>query len=294
MELRHLRYFVTLAEHLHFGQAAAKLRIAQPSLSHQIRQLETELQTLLLRRTARRVELTDAGRMFLEEARAILAHTDRAAVVARRAGGGGAVRLRVGIGYCMDHVCATKTAGIFNRSREALHVELHTMSAAAQIAALTEGRLDVGFVRPPVVVASLIGELVVREPFVAAVHSNHRLARKTSVPLSALASETFVLPPRASVPLYHDLVVGACREAGFIPRAPYEADHMLLMLGMVASGAGVALVPASARRIKQNRVTLMTLRPARPVLETVIAWRREDTSPFVRRFVRMARKLMGA
>ena len=292
MELRHLRYFVTVAEYLHFGHAAAQLRIAQPSLSHQIRQLEAELQTTLLRRTPR-VELTDAGRIFLEEARDILARTDRAAVVARRAGGGDAVRLRVGIGYCMDHLCASKTAGIFNGTRDAVHVELHTMSAAAQIAALQEGRLDVGFVRPPVVAASLMSEVVVREPFVAALHANHRLARKTSVPLSNLASETFVLPTRAIVPVYHDLVLGACREAGFVPHAPYEADHVLLMLGMVAAGAGVALVPASARRIKQNRVTLMMLRSTRPMLETVITWRREDRSPIVRKFVRMARKVMG-
>src|SRR5437773_9741583 len=108
MELRHLRYFVTLAESLHFGQAAAKLEIAQPSLSHQIQQLERELQTTLLRRTRRRVELTDAGRLFLDEAREILARADRAAVLVRRAARGEARSLRIGVGYCMDLTAIAK------------------------------------------------------------------------------------------------------------------------------------------------------------------------------------------
>jgi DNA-binding transcriptional LysR family regulator len=293
VELRHLRYFVTLAECLHFGQAAAKLQIAQPSLSHQIQQLEAELQTTLLRRTQRRVELTDAGRIFLDEARDILAHTDRAAVVTRRAGRGDAVRLRVGVGYCMDHLDTSKTVGMFNKAHEPVHVELHTMSAGAQIAALNDGRLDVGFVRPPVSDTSLSTQVLVREPFVAALLSNHRLARKRPLPLSALAREPFVVPPRNSVPVYHDLVLRACREAGFIPHAPHEADHVLLMLGMVAAGAGVALLPASARKIKQNRVTLVTLRPSHAMLETVVTWRRSDTSPFVEEFIRVARNVMS-
>jgi DNA-binding transcriptional LysR family regulator len=293
LELRHLRYFVTLAESLHFGQAAAKLQIAQPSLSHQIQQLEAELQTTLLRRTKRRVELTDAGRIFLEQARDILAHADRAALVTRRAGRGGAVRLRVGIGYCMDHVDGSKVAGEFNRLHDAVHVELHTMSAGAQITALTQGRLDIGFVRPPVDDTSLVSAVLVREPFVAALLSNHRLGKKHSLALSALAHESFVVPPRNTVPVYHDLVLRACREAGFVPHAPHEADHVLLMLGMVAAGAGVALVPASARKIKQNGVTFATLRPSHALLETVVTWRRDDTSPFVGDYVNVARKVMG-
>jgi DNA-binding transcriptional LysR family regulator len=293
VELRHLRYFVTVAELLHFGQAAAKLQIAQPSLSHQIQQLESELQTTLFRRTKRRVELTDAGRTFLEEAREILAHTDRAALITRRVGHGDAVKLRVAVGYCMDHLEASKTVGAFNRIHDAVHVELHTMSAGAQIAALNEGRLEVGFVRPPVTAMSLASEVLVREPFVAAMPANHRLAAKQPVALSALSNEAFVLPPRNSVPVFHDLVLRACREAGFVPHAPHEADHVLLVLGMVAAGAGVALVPASARRIKQNRVALATLRPSHPMLETVIAWRRDDTSQFVAEFVNVARRVMA-
>ena len=292
MELRHLRYFVTLAETLHFGQAAAKLGIAQPSLSHQIQQLEAELQATLLRRTKRRVELTDAGRIFLEEARDILARSDRAAVVTRRAGRGDAVKLRVGVGYCMDHVNATKAVGLFDRAHEHVHVELHTMAVGPQIDALKTGRLDIGFVRPPVNDAALMGEVLLREPFVAALPARHRLAKNKSVALSALAEEPFVLPPRQAVPVYHDLVLRACREAGFIPNAPHEADHVLLMLGMVAAGTGIALVPASARQVEQAGVTYARLRPAHALLETVVTWRRNETSLFVEEFLQIARQVM--
>jgi DNA-binding transcriptional LysR family regulator len=292
LELRHLRYFVTLAETLHFGRAAAKLQIAQPSLSHQIQQLEAELQATLLQRTKRRVELTEAGRIFLEEARDILARSDRAAVVARRAGRGDAVKLRVGVGYCMDHVNATKAVGLFDRAHDHVHVELHTMAVGPQIDALKTGRLDIGFVRPPVTDTALIGEVLLREPFVAALPARHRLAKKESVALSALAEDPFVLPPRQAVPVYHDLVLRACREAGFIPNAPHEADHVLLMLGMVAAGTGVALVPASARQVEQADVAYATLRPAHALLETVVTWRRNDTSLFVEEFLQIARQLM--
>jgi DNA-binding transcriptional LysR family regulator len=294
VELRHLRYFVMLAESLHFGHAAAKLQIAQPSLSHQIQQLEAELQTTLLRRTRRRVELTEAGRIFLEEARDILARSDRAAVVARRAGRGDAVKLRVGVGYCMDHMNATRIVGLFNRARDHVHMELHTMAVAPQIDALKEGRLDVGFVRAPVNDAALNGEVLVREPFVAALPLSHRVAKRKSVALSALAQEAFVLPPRPAVPVYHDLVLRACREAGFIPNAPHEADHVLLMLGMVAAGTGIALVPASARKVKHAGVTYVTLRQSHALLETVVTWRRDDTSSLVDEFLNIARQLMAA
>src|SRR5262245_23204632 len=123
MELRHLRYFVAVAETLHFGRAAAKLQIAQPSLSHQIAQLEAELQTTLLSRTKRRVELTDAGRLFLQEARSIIAHADRAAVLARRTGRADGRHLRVGMGYCTDQLGIAAVVGAFHARNQDVQVE---------------------------------------------------------------------------------------------------------------------------------------------------------------------------
>jgi DNA-binding transcriptional LysR family regulator len=293
MELTHLRYFVAVAESLHFSQAAAKLRIAQPSLTYQIQRLEQELQTQLLRRTKRRVELTDAGRKFLDDARDLLARADRAALVARRTGLGEAGRLRIGVGYCMDHIGVSQAVSSFNKRYEAIRVELQTMAVPLQFAALHDDRLDVGFVRPPITDPSLAGETLTEEPMLVALPPNHRLARKSTVSLSAFAKDPFILPPQTAVPVYHDLVLKACRNAGFVPNAPHEADHLHLLLGMVAAGSGVALVPASARRMRHFRLAFASLHPAPPSLQVAVAWRKHDTSSMVSEFLSVSRRVFG-
>lgn len=291
MEMRHLRYFVAVAESLHFGQAAAKLQIAQPSLSHQIRQLEDELQASLLRRTKRRVELTDAGRSFLDEARDILARADRAAVIARRLGHAASPGLRVGVGFCMDQSDVAAAVGRYNARHPDVQVELKTMSVPSQLAALRDGRLDVAFVRPPVSDPTLRNEIVVREPFTVALPPNHRLARKSRLPLSALANEPFVLPPRDAVPVFHDTILRLCRDAGFVPHAPHEADHLQMIVAMIAAGAGVGLVPTAARKFK-HRVAYRSLNPSPNDLEIAIAWRHDDPSATLAAFVSEARQVL--
>ena len=293
MELRHLRYFVAVAESLHFRQAAARLRIAQPSLSHQIRRLEDEVRTSLLRRTNRRVELTEAGRLFLHDARDIIARADHATVMARRMGSANARRLRVGIGYCTDQSDIAALLGAFSDQHQDIQVETKTMSVPSQLAALLGGQLDVGFVRPPVGDPTLNSEIVISEPLVVALPPKHRLASRKRLPLSALANEPFILPPRDAVPVFHDAVLKACRGAGFVPHSPHEADHLHMVLGMVAAGAGVALVPAAARKINQGRVIYRALRPSPDNLETAIAWRRGDTSATLAEFISAARRTLG-
>jgi DNA-binding transcriptional LysR family regulator len=288
MELRHLRYFVAVAETLHFGQAAVRLQIAQPSLSHQIQQLERELQATLLQRTKRRVELTAAGRLFLAEARDIVARADRAAVIARRMGQVDSHRLRVGVGYCMDQSDVAAAAGRYHARHPDVQVELRTMSVPSQIAALRDRRLDVGFVRPPVNDPSLRTEVIVREPIVVGLPPNSPLASKARIPLLALAKEPFVLPPRDTVPVYHDLVLRLCREAGFVPNAPHEADHLQMIVAMVAAGAGVALVPTTAVKFRDHRVVYRPLHPPPPDLEIAIAWRADDSSATLAAFVKEA------
>jgi DNA-binding transcriptional LysR family regulator len=264
----------------------AKLRIAQPSLTYQIQRLEKELQTTLLHRTKRRVELTGAGRKFLEDARDLLARADSAALTARRTGVGDAGRIRVAVGYCMDHVDVSKAVGVFNQRHESIRVELQTMAVPLQFAALRDDRLDVGFVRPPVTDAAVKYEVLSREPMIVAMRANHPLASKATISLSSLANEAFVLPPQVIVPVYHDVVLKACRETGFVPNAPHEADHLHLALGMVA------LVPASVRRMTQFRLAFVVLRPAPAELEVAVAWRRDDTSERVNEFVKTAREVV--
>jgi len=292
MELRHLRYFVAVAESLHFGQAAARLHIAQPSLSHQIRQLEAELDTSLLSRTKRHVELTEAGRLFLDQARDILARTDRATIIARRVGRSDSQRLRVGFGYCMDQSDLAAVVGEFNANHHEIQVEAKTLSVPSQLDWLRSGRLDVGFVRPPVSDRMLNSEVLISEALVIALPLKHRLASKPRVSLAGLENEAFILVPRDAVPVFHDAVLKACRAAGFVPHAPHEADQLQMMIGMVAAGAGVALVPAAARKIKQYPLVYRPVHPSPDKLETAVAWRRDDASLALAEFLGAARRVL--
>jgi DNA-binding transcriptional LysR family regulator len=293
MELRHLRYFVAVADVLHFGRAAARLQIAQPSLSHQIRQLEAELQTTLLHRTKRRVQLTEAGRVFLQEARDILAHADRAAVHARRASRGDVGTLRVGFAYWMDPTNIIAAVGSFNRRNPAIQVDLCTIPPPLQVLALRDERLDVGFVRPPISESSLSSEILLSEPFVVALPANHRLAMRDRIPLAAFTDESFVIISRATVPVFYDLVLKISRDAEFVPRASHETDQPEIVLGMVAAGMGISLIPASFRKFRRRGLVFRSLRESPPILQTAIAWRREHTPPMVNEFLNHARRVFA-
>jgi DNA-binding transcriptional LysR family regulator len=293
MEMRHLRYFVTLAECLHFGRAAIQLRITQPSLSQQIRQLETELQTTLLQRTRRRVQLTESGRLFLEHARDILARTDRAAVIARGASRGDVERLRIGIAYWMDVTSLMAIVRRLDHQQPGVDLEIRTMSVPLQVAALQEDRLDIGFVRPPIAVRSLNSESLVTESFMVALSNRHRLATARRISLPSLAKEPFILYPRDSVPQFHDLTLRFCREAGFTPHVRHEVDHPDLVLRLVAAGMGISLVPASAHKIRRPGVAYRPVVPSSPILEIVVAWRRDNGSAILKTFIDLAKQVFA-
>lgn len=193
--------------------------------------------------------------------------------------------LRPSNDYCSDQFGIGALLGAFNAHHPGVHVETQTMSVPAQLAALVDGQLDVAFARPPVTDHSLASELVISEPLVAALPPNHSFASRGRLPLSALAGEIFVLPPRDIVPVFHSVVFKACRAAGFVPRAIHEADHLHVVLGLVAAGAGVALVPASARKIHHGKLTYHSLHPSPDKVETALAWRRDDKSPAVAAFL---------
>jgi DNA-binding transcriptional LysR family regulator len=290
MELRHLRYFVAVSESLHFGEAAAKLGISQPSLSQQIRQLEDELQTSLLRRTKRRVELTEAGELFLDEAREILTRADRAAVNARRIGRHGAGELRVGVGYCMDQLALAKAVSRYSASHPQVRVELQTISVARQLAELRDQRLDLALVRYPPTDGALDSDALHTEQLIVAVPPGHRLAGKNQISLASLAHEGFVLTSREHVPVYHDIVLKTCRQAGFVPNALYEVDHLSMLMGFIAAGCGVGLVPAFLERTRPRRVAFASLRPGPHPLQTVAAWRRDHSSDQISDFVAVVRQ----
>lgn len=290
MELRHLRYFVMLADELHFGRAAGRLHIAQPALSAQIRQLEDEIQVRLFHRTKRHVELTEAGAAFLPEARRILTDTERAVYAARRASRGEIGRLSVGFMPWVDFTSLPQTVRVFGVRHPDVDLELHSLPTSEQVPALLDGRIDVSFLRPPVEDAALLTETILSEPILAIFSKGHRLEAYRRVPLRALHGEPFILFPRHRAPALYDLLARLCHDAGFTLRVKYEADQPHAVLSFVAAGVGISLVPASLQAVRRPGVVYRPLSPSGPRLDLVIAWRRDNQSPVLAEFLRVVRE----
>ncbi|HYN27532.1 MAG TPA: LysR substrate-binding domain-containing protein [Burkholderiales bacterium] len=289
MELRHLRYFVTVAEELHFGRAAEKLHISQPPLSMQIRSLEEELGVMLLHRTQRHVSLTQAGQVFLQEARQILARLEQAVLMTRRAGRGEIGELAVGFISVADYNVLPVVLREFRQRFPLVNLTLRESTTDAQIRDLLGGRIDVGFVLPPIDEPALQSVCIVREPLVAALPDRHPLARRPGkLTLAKLKEAPFILFPRPMAPGLYDDVVSFCRAAGFSPRVEQEAIQMQTIVSLVSAELGVALIPASLTNLRRTGVTYKALREASPLTEIHLAWRRGDELPTLRVFVDLA------
>ncbi len=290
MELRQLRYFVAVAEELHFRRAAARLHISQPPLSQQIAALERELGCELLARTRRRVELTPAGEAFLRDARATLAELDVASARARAIAEGRAGVLRINfVGSALLSIVPA-TVQRFRAARPGVELELHERSTVEQLRALEAGTADVGLVRPPIDSgAGLRTEIVMRERTIAALPADHELTGLRRIPLRRLAAEPLVLFPRSQAPGYHDLLTGRLAATGTSPRIVQYAPEMLTIIGLVAAGIGVSPVPASVAHLALDGVVYRPLAGA-PDTELVAVTREDSESPLVRAFVADARR----
>jgi DNA-binding transcriptional LysR family regulator len=285
MKLNQLRYFVAVAEELHFGRAASRLHIAQPPLSRQIRALEEELGLPLFSRTKRRVGLTDAGRTLLEEARPALAQLDRAADAARRAGQGEIGQLVVSVVPTVDHKVFTRILRSFSMRYPKVHVVIRSLSTAAQVQGLLMGTLQAGFLRMPVKEDGLVVRSVSKEPLVAALPTAHRLASAGRLSLAALADVPLVIFPRQLAPGYYDTIVSLFQRAGLHLRIAQEAEHLQTILGLVAGGFGASLLPGSVRNIRSRGVIYRWLADRRPLVETAIAYRADASSEVLRAFI---------
>ncbi len=295
MELRHLRYFVAVAEERHITRAAERLGIQQPPLSQQIRALEAELGTQLLRRNPRGVELTQAGDALLAEARAVLEQVERAVTVTRRAGRGEAGR--IGLGFTSSasfHPLVPATVRAYREAYPLVALSLEESGTSELVEALVQQRLDAAFVRSPVGTAAGIAvHSILEEPMVAALPVGCPLAAepaKRPLPLAALASEMFILYRRPLGPGLYDAIIAACQRAGYSPNIGQEAPRMLATLSLVAAGLGVTLVPASMRRLRVHGVVYRGIdAEAGLVAPLNLAYRRSETSPAARRFTALAR-----
>lgn len=297
MELRHLRYFVAVAEELHFGRAAARLRIAQPPLSRQIRDLERELGTALFERVPRGVELTAAGRAFLPEARLTLAQAERAQRTAQRAARGEVGRLRVGFVEAATYAgVLPDVLGFFRMHLPNIGLSLFEMDSAQQAEAFREGRIDVGLLHtpPPDADRWLRVEQVYADPLIAALPHAHRLAGRTRLALADLAAESFVLFPRHIAPTLYDDVIARCRQAGFSPRIVQEAAGWQTLTGLVGAGMGIAFVPRSLMTIQRREVVYRRIRDLAVEMAMAVAWKGGEKSPVRERFVTALRAVARA
>jgi DNA-binding transcriptional LysR family regulator len=291
VDLRQLRYFVVLAEELHFGRAAKRLALTQPPLSQAIRNLENELGAKLFERTRRRVALTHAGGAFLDEARATLARAAQAVETARRAARGELGRLAVGYLAATAYSLLPLVLRDFARGHPGVKLELRELTLPQQFEALRRGDIQVGLLRPPVSDAELDSEILMEERFVLALPASHPLCSLKRVPVRRLAGEIFVMFPRLPGLVNHDLVMGFCMRHGFTPRVAQQANQTHTVVGLVAAGIGVALVPVSAQRIGLPGVAYRPLREATPLSRTALAWRRADASPVLASFRDVARRV---
>lgn len=287
MELRHLRYFVAVAEELHFGRAAHRLHISQPPLSQQIAALESEIGVSLLWRTSRRVELTEAGRRFLQEARETLAQARSAVDLARRAAVGEVGRVQIGFVPACGVI--PKAIRRFMRRFPKVQVTLRNMASAEQVDALVHGRLDVGFVHLPIIATGLESEPVESHPLMAALPARHRLAGRRVIAWRELQGETFIGFPRVAAPGAYDVLMGRLREAGLVPHVVHETDSLLARLRMVGAGIGISLLPAYAENFDHAGVCLRPLGPPRTAANIGMVHSPRRLTPAVSRFLGVAR-----
>lgn len=286
MELRQLRSFVAVAEDLHFGNAARRLRIAQPALSRQIQALEKELAVQLLFRNRRRVQITPAGQVFLDRARLILTRAEEAALAAQQASGGASGSLSIGFVGSATYEILPEVLRAFRSAAPSVHLTLSEMTVQAQLDALTEKRIDVGLLRIPAKTEGIIFRAVSREPLYVAMPSSHRLAQMPAIRLSALAGEPFVLYPDHPKPSWTEFVMGLCQQAGFQPLIAQRTVEIQTTLSLVAAGIGISIVPRCVGNIQRQDVVFRRLIGLRARTELLVAYREHDPSPVVQAFLK--------
>lgn len=288
MELRHLRYFIAVAEELHFGHAAERLGISQPPLSQQIQALEEEIGARLFERTNRRVELTDAGRLFLDESRQVLAQVDKAVLLARRAHLGELGELKIGFTSSAPFTSTIPSSiHAFRKAYPDVHLDLQEMSSRQVLKALLEESLQVGVIRPLALPDAVHWVELFREPLVAVLRADHPLAAgsEDGLAIAALAEEPFVFFPRSYGTGLYDQVIALTRQAGFSPRIAQEASEAMTIIGLVSAGLGVSILPASFRRTRVDGVVYRTLSDPEATTAVWLVRRQNEGSPLALSFI---------
>ncbi|MGC2403584.1 MAG: LysR substrate-binding domain-containing protein [Acidobacteriaceae bacterium] len=294
IELRHLRYFVAVAEELHFGRAAERLHLAQPPLSQQIRKLEELLGYPLFHRTSRSVSLTAAGAVLLQRARRTLRNVQRDIDETRSIGRGDVGSLHIGF---ISSAMLTTLPAIFRTYREAyprVRLHLHESFTSLVTEGLENGTLDAGILRDGDPLEGFEVITILSEPFVAVVPSTHPCARQRSISIASLRDEPFVYYPRSAGTRAYEKPLTLCEEHGFRPQIVQEASHWLTILRLIAAGQGVSIAPACVRQIASAEVVCLPLRGAKATSNIELAWLAGDARPMVERFRQIAERTRTA
>ena len=292
MELRQLRYFITIAEEGNFSRAAERLHVSQPPLSTQMKSLEDELGVQLFERSNRGVSLTAAGAVFFTETRTLLARLEHAKSEAQRAGRGDTGLLSIGFVSIADYGILPPALRNFRVSFPLVEVQLHELTTDAQIRELRAARLDLGIGLAPVDEPDIEFESLLREDLVLAAPSGHPAVKGVgAVDLRSLSKENFIVVPRDLAPGLHDLMISHCRTAGFAPKITQHARQMQTVIGLVSCGMGVALVPSSVRQLRRAGVRYRPLRGKAVFVEVGVLRLRAAESRLREHFVEALRSV---
>jgi DNA-binding transcriptional LysR family regulator len=290
MELRHLRYFSTVATELHFGRAAEKLHIAQPPLSKQIQDLETELGFELFNRTKRSISLTPAGQAFLVEVTQIFQQLGRAIDIGRKTSRGELGQISIGfVGSATYNILPLMLQQFHDRYPH-VQIELHELTTDRQLIWLREGRIDIGLIRPPIIGLDFASQIIFQESLVVALPSHHHLARLDTIELSSLATEPFILFPRPLAPGLYDPIIAICQAAGFSPQVVQECIQMQTIVSLVSANMGVSILPESIQEAQRQGVVYKPITASSGIdqLATIaLVWRLNDDSPIINRLIEL-------
>jgi DNA-binding transcriptional LysR family regulator len=285
MELTHLKYFVTVAEELHFGRAAKRLHIAQPPLSQQIMKLEDELEVKLFNRTSRRVTLTDAGGLFLKEARAILEQAETAARKIQELSLGNTGSLALGFSEPAINTFLSSAIKIYSKKYPKVKLLLYELETSDQLKALRTRKIDLGILRPfEHDLTGLKSKLLFSEKYLAAVPAQMAI-NKESINLIDLADHSFIMFPRSTHPALYDKLLQCCINAGFTPNISQEAVGKHTTLALVEAGLGVAIVPVSCSKLAPPTIKFLPINDNLPSVDIYAVWREYDELPALNHFL---------
>jgi DNA-binding transcriptional LysR family regulator len=294
MELRQLKYFIAVAESLHFGRAAESLHLSQPALSKQIQALEDSLEIQLFERTKHWVKLTIAGQKFLETAYRILHEVDEGVQVTRQVATGEMGRLRIGFTEATLFSLAPEVVKTYTEQHPQVELILTSGGTEAHVEALRTHQIDIGFVYLPIREPSLLIHPLFEEGYIAALPASHRLARQKEIALQTLATEPLIFYPRSLAPVLYANFIKCCEQDGFVPKIVQEAELAQTRLGLAAAGIGITFVLASMQNLSAKGVVYRPLTRNFLTLKLALAWRQNESSPVVHECIKVLKTTKSA